>query len=35
MNQAFLDALASETDALHDAGLFKAERVISRKPPSV
>jgi len=29
MNQAFLDALASETDALHDAGLFKAERVIS------
>jgi len=29
MNQAFLDALASDTDALHEAGLFKAERVIS------
>lgn len=29
MNQAFLDALASDTEALHEAGLFKAERVIS------
>ncbi len=29
MNQGFLDALASDTEALHEAGLFKAERVIS------
>ena len=29
MNQAFLDTLAHDTDALHSAGLFKAERVIT------
>ncbi len=29
MNQAFLDTLAQDTDALHGAGLFKAERVIT------
>ncbi len=29
MNQAFLDNLAQDTDALHGAGLFKAERVIT------
>ena len=29
MNQAFLDTLAHDTEALHEAGLFKAERVIT------
>ncbi|MGB5620995.1 MAG: glycine C-acetyltransferase [Gammaproteobacteria bacterium] len=29
MHQAFLDTLAEDTEALHGAGLFKAERVIT------
>ena len=29
MDQAFLDHLHSETEALRDSGLFKAERVIT------
>ncbi|MGB5248652.1 MAG: glycine C-acetyltransferase [Gammaproteobacteria bacterium] len=29
MNQAFLESLANETDALRDAGLYKAERIIT------